>query len=80
MNELALVSVGASTWSLNVPLFANFSFIILVGLCLLIQLMNSMGVSALVIEFTDPSGHKIFAKLSLVIKPEVLDILYHGFS
>lgn len=80
MNELALVSVGASTWSLNVPLLANFSFVILVGLCLLIQLMDSMGVGALVIEFTDSSCHEIFAKLSLVIKPEVLDILYHGFS
>lgn len=80
MNELALASVGTSTWSLNVPLLANFSFVILVALSLLIQLMDSMGVSALVIEFTDPSCHEIFAKLSLVIKPEVLNILYHGFS
>ena len=52
MNKLALVAVRASAWGLNVPLFANFSFVILVRLCLLIQLMDSMGVGALVIEFT----------------------------
>ena len=80
MDELAFVSVGASAWGFNVPLFANFSFVILVRLCLLIQLMDSMGVSALVIKFTDSGCHEVFAKLSLVIKPEVLYILYHGFS
>ena len=77
VNELALVSIGALSRSLLVPLLAHLGFVVLVEALwrwLEVEFAVSMRVGAILIELARPALHEVPAQLSLVIQLEVLNV------
>ena len=62
------------------PFFAHFGLVIFVNVWSIIELIITMSISTIVIEFTRVVFHPVFAKFSLIIKSKVFNILYHFFS
>ena len=79
VNELAFLAILTLARSCFMPFFTHFGFVIFVNILLVIELVISVSVCAVVVEFTFVIVHPVFAKFCFVVKSKVFDILYHLF-
>lgn len=77
MQELASLTIW--TESILGELFALLCFVVLVYICLLLQLMSTMGERARILELAFSSLLPVLAYLCLVFNLEAFDVFAHLF-
>lgn len=81
VDELTFLTISAVAWGCLVPLLAHFGLIILMWSDIpLVQFVETMCVSAVLIKLTVPELSPVLAHLRLVVDSEVLDIPEHLLS
>ena len=77
MQELTSLTIW--TESILGELFALLCFVVLVYICLLLQLMSTMGERARILELAFSSLLPVLAYLCLVLNLEAFDVFAHLF-
>ena len=80
MDELAFLAILTLARSCLMPFFTHFGFVIFMDILFVIELVISVSIRALVIEFAFVIVHPVFAKFCFVVKSKVFNILNHLFT